>query len=94
MELLPAPFGPMIARISCARTSKLMSVNAFTPPNDSEMLSSFSMTSPISRSPVAMARQAAFCADAAGNVFAFSMRRSAATTPVRPSSNFTRVSMC
>src|SRR5450755_1568523 len=45
-ELLPAPFGPMMARISCSRTSKLMSVSALTPPNASEMLSSLRMTSP------------------------------------------------
>ena len=47
IELLPAPLGPMIARISCSRTSKLMSDSAFTPPNDSEMLSSFRTGSPI-----------------------------------------------
>jgi hypothetical protein len=32
MELLPAPLGPMMARISCSRTLKEMSVSAFTPP--------------------------------------------------------------
>src|ERR1700704_5797870 len=46
IELLPAPLGPMMARISCSRTSKLTSVSAFTPPNASEMLSSSRMTSP------------------------------------------------
>src|SRR5690606_38418356 len=44
---LPAPFGPMMARISCSRISKLMSVSAFTPPNDRLLLSTFSRTSPI-----------------------------------------------
>jgi S-adenosylmethionine:tRNA ribosyltransferase-isomerase len=29
MELLPAPFGPMIARTSCSSTLKLMLVSAF-----------------------------------------------------------------
>src|SRR4029434_5197587 len=49
IELLPAPLGPMIARTSCSRTSKLISVNAFTPPNASEMPSSCRMTSPMPR---------------------------------------------
>ena len=31
---LPAPLGPMMARISPFMMSKLMSVSAFTPPND------------------------------------------------------------
>jgi hypothetical protein len=44
---LPAPFGPMIARTSCSRTSKLMSVSAFTPPKRSEMFFTSRMTSPI-----------------------------------------------
>src|SRR5512141_2418537 len=46
IELLPAPFGPMIARISCSRTSKLTSVSAFTPPNASDTPSTARMTSP------------------------------------------------
>src|SRR3546814_13090534 len=32
MELLPAPFGPMIALISCSRTLKPMLFSALTPP--------------------------------------------------------------
>ena len=36
IEVLPAPFGPMMARISPFLTSKEMSVIAFTPPKDSE----------------------------------------------------------
>ena len=36
----PAPLGPMIARTSCSRTSNQMSVNAFTPPNASQMWAS------------------------------------------------------
>ena len=36
---LPAPLGPMMARISPLAMSKLMSVSAFTPPNDRLMFS-------------------------------------------------------
>src|SRR5260221_419090 len=107
-EGLPAPFGPMIARISCSRTSNVMSVSAFTPPNDSEMLSSLRMASPMARlmglprlrlgtarrrSHVSSFDQAAL-RDCAGNVVASSMRRSAATMLLRPSSKRTSVSMC
>jgi hypothetical protein len=49
IELLPAPFGPMIARTSCSRTSNEMSVSAVTPPKASEMWSSSSTTSPMRR---------------------------------------------
>src|SRR6185437_9828188 len=55
IELLPAPLGPMIARTSCSRTSKLMSVSALTPPNASDTCSSASTTSPIRRSPMSSA---------------------------------------
>src|SRR6187455_3246061 len=55
IELLPAPLGPMIARTSCSRTSKLMSESAFTPPNASEMRSSFRITSPVALDMVDMA---------------------------------------
>jgi hypothetical protein len=41
-ELLPAPLGPISAQISPAATSKLTSVTAFTPLNNSEMRSSAS----------------------------------------------------
>ena len=46
IELLPAPFGPMMARISPSRTSKLMSVSAFTPPKASEMFDTSRITLP------------------------------------------------
>ena len=36
IEVLPAPFGPMMARISPFVTSNEMSVIALTPPKDSE----------------------------------------------------------
>src|ERR1700720_1686663 len=39
IEVLPAPFGPMMARISPRAMSNDTSVNALTPPNDSETFS-------------------------------------------------------
>src|SRR4029450_11476991 len=42
---LPAPLGPMMARISPLAMSKLMSLSAFTPPNDRLMFSTASRTS-------------------------------------------------
>src|SRR5215471_6224526 len=39
IEVLPAPFGPMMARISPGAISKDTSVNAFTPPNERETFS-------------------------------------------------------
>src|SRR5262245_30190235 len=42
---LPAPLGPMMARISPLAMSKLMSLSAFTPPNDRLMFSTDSRTS-------------------------------------------------
>src|SRR4030042_6961813 len=35
-QVLPAPLGPMIARISLSRTSTLISVKDLTPPKDRE----------------------------------------------------------
>src|SRR5690242_13123433 len=32
IEVLPAPLGPMMARISCSRISRLMSLSALMPP--------------------------------------------------------------
>ncbi|MNG05537.1 hypothetical protein D3C84_887320 [compost metagenome] len=49
IELLPAPLGPMMARTSCSRTLKLMSVSAFTPPKLRLMFWTSRMTSPIFR---------------------------------------------
>jgi hypothetical protein len=49
MLLLPAPLGPMMARTSCSRTSKLMSVSAFTPPKRKEMFLTSSTTLPMAR---------------------------------------------
>src|SRR5574337_347011 len=47
MELLPAPLGPMMERISCSRTLNEMSVSAFTPPKRRLMFLMSRMTSPI-----------------------------------------------
>ena len=49
MELLPAPFGPMIASISPLRISKPTPSSARMPPNDRLMFSTLSSTSPIRR---------------------------------------------
>jgi hypothetical protein len=46
IEVLPAPFGPMIARISPLRMSKEISVIAFTPPKASETLRTSMSSSP------------------------------------------------
>src|SRR5450755_1998513 len=69
IELLPAPFGPMMARISCSRTSKLMSLSALTPPKRRLMLRTSRITSPIGRALMAAmpSRRASHSsADAAG----------------------------
>src|SRR5690242_631197 len=47
IEVLPAPFGPMMARISRWRISRLMSVSALTPPKDRLMCSARSTASPM-----------------------------------------------
>src|SRR5438309_4704078 len=47
IEDLPAPFGPMIARISCSRTSKETACSATTPPKASEMSSISRSAAPI-----------------------------------------------
>ena len=88
IELLPAPFGPMIARISCSLTSNVMSVSAFTPPKWRLMFLTSRMTSPMGR--VAMSDHAA--RPNAGNVGTSIILSVAATFPVRPSSNLTSVS--
>src|ERR671932_611391 len=46
IDVLPAPFGPMMARISPFRMSKDTSVNAFTPPKRSDTSSTARSTSP------------------------------------------------
>src|SRR5450759_3101390 len=50
IDVLPAPFGPMMARISPLRMSKETSLTAFTPPNDSEIFSTDKSTSPTATS--------------------------------------------
>src|SRR4051794_17430491 len=46
MEVLPAPLGPMMARISPLRMSNETPVTALTPPNASDTFSTESSTSP------------------------------------------------
>src|ERR1700674_2238298 len=50
IEVLPAPFGPMMAQISPLRISKETSTSARTPPNASDTRSTESSTSPAATS--------------------------------------------
>src|ERR1700704_3580204 len=50
IEDFPAPFGPMMARISCSRTSKETSCSALTPPKASDTPSTARMAGPVPRS--------------------------------------------
>ena len=50
IEVLPAPFGPMMARISPLRMSNETSLIALTPPNASDTFSTESSTSPAAMS--------------------------------------------
>src|SRR6476646_10645322 len=59
IELFPAPFGPMMARTSCSRTSNVMSCSAFTPPNARKTCSSERMTSPMRRAGSGLSRDGA-----------------------------------
>src|SRR5262245_51571679 len=49
IELLPAPFGPIMARISCSSTLNDMFVNAWTPPNLREIESSSRIGAPTAK---------------------------------------------
>ena len=51
IDVLPAPLGPMMARISPLRMSKETSRIAFTPPNESDTFSTASSTPPGSTLP-------------------------------------------
>src|SRR6185312_11063765 len=59
IDVLPAPFGPMMARISPLRMSNETSFTAFTPPNESDTFSTDKSTSPTATSgpPVALMRR-------------------------------------
>src|SRR6266704_2390056 len=48
-EVLPAPFGPMIARISCSRILRLTSFSAWMPPKERLIRSASRMVSPMRR---------------------------------------------
>jgi hypothetical protein len=50
IEVLPAPFGPMMARISPFWMSNETSVSAFTPPKPSDTFSTARITSPLTMS--------------------------------------------
>src|SRR5260370_19488376 len=56
IEDLPAPFGPMMARISCSRTSKETPWSATTPPKASETSSISRIGRPISCLPSCQAK--------------------------------------
>src|SRR5215207_6025076 len=58
IELLPAPFGPMIARISCSRTLNVISERAFTPPKRRLMFWTSRATSPEPRAVIGRSRGA------------------------------------
>ena len=55
IELLPAPFGPMIARTSCSSTLKETLVNACTPPKRREIDSSSRIGAPIGKARLTVA---------------------------------------
>ena len=94
IEVLPAPFGPMMARISPLRMSKETSLTAFTPPNDSDTFSTDSSTSPTATSRSAGRPHAAFSSAAgAGSVFMSRILTRALIVPLRPSSKVTSVAM-
>ena len=95
IDVLPAPFGPMMARISPLRMSKETSLTAFTPPNDERHV--LDRQQHVADRDVGSARRphAAFssrCA-ATGSVFMSRIFTRALITPLRPSSNVTSVEM-
>src|SRR5262249_55006857 len=59
MEVLPAPFGPMMARISPLRMSKETSPSALTPPKASDTFSTDRIASPAATSTRALMRASA-----------------------------------
>ncbi len=96
IEVLPAPFGPMMARISPLRMSKETSLIAFTPPNDSETFSTDKQHLagrdvgwPLGRSHAAFSMAARRPARSSRR--GFSTR--ALIAPLRPSSKVTSVEM-
>ena len=103
IDVLPAPLGPMMARISPLRMSKDTSRSAFTPPNDSDTFSTDSSTSPAAaapcrRRPVLARRRPSFGglpqrlgARARDRSSCRRSRRRPRSTPLRPSSNVTSV---
>ena len=96
IEVLPAPFGPMMARISPLRMSNDTSLIAFTPPNDSETFSTDRSASPTAAS---RARSAPSCGVLQDRRHRPGLRRprtftrAREITPLRPSSKVTSVEM-
>ncbi len=94
IEVLPAPFGPMMARTSPFRMSNDTSRIARTPPNDSDTFSTESMTSPAAMSLAAGALMPPCQASARPATVATSRTFTRAeSTPLRPSSKVTSVEM-
>jgi hypothetical protein len=79
IELLPAPLGPMIARISCSRTSKLMSESAFTPPKLRLMFLTSRITSPMRRTCGACGTSARAGASGSARVATMAIKRLSST---------------
>ena len=94
IEDLPAPLGPMMARISPFMMSKLMSVSAFTPPNDRLMFSTESRTSLNRRERAAMDGQLAFLSGTACCGARSRIAMSPSIVPLRPSSKVMSTLMC
>ena len=94
IEVLPAPFGPMMARTSPFLMSNDTSRIARTPPNDSDTFSIESRISPAAMSLAARRPHAAFpSGGATGTVATSRIFTRAESMPLRPSSNVTSVEM-
>ena len=94
IEVLPAPFGPMMARTSPFLMSNDTSRIARTPPNDSDTFSIESMISPAAMSLAAGAlMQPSRAPGPTGTVATSRILTRAESTPLRPSSNVTSVEM-
>ena len=92
IEVLPAPFGPMMARTSPFLMSNDTSRIARTPPNDSDTFSTESSTSPAAISLADGRPHAAFPSGGATGTVATSRTFTRAdSVPLRPSSKVTSV---
>src|SRR5450432_1844452 len=66
IDVLPAPFGPMIARISWRRIARLISLSALTPPKARLISSASSSVSPITLVVVMLGASARLAQDRRG----------------------------